>query len=401
MAHIEIKNLFKIFGPRPEEALRMLKKGSTKESILKKTKHTVGLQDVSLSIEKYETFVVMGLSGSGKSTLVRCLNRLIEPTSGEIIVDGENILQFDDDQLNEFRRKKMSMVFQRFGLMPHRTILDNVTFGLEIIGIDRDERENRAAKWIETVGLSGYENSYPKNLSGGMQQRVGLARALCNDPEILLMDEPFSALDPLIRREMQNELVALESKIQKTIVFITHDLDEALKLGDRIAILKDGKVVQIGTPEEILSKPADDYVSDFTHDVNRSRVLKARAAMIKPYAQVTDERGPRLAFDVMQREGHSSVFVIDRSGKLRGLVTVDQALDAIKTGVKSLKEIELNEVPTTDPETTLDELLPIAASIKWPVAVINEDGSLMGILPRVAILSALSGDNGEEENSLQ
>ena len=401
MAHIEIKNLFKIFGPRPEEALRMLKKGSTKESILKKTKHTVGLQDVSLSIEKYETFVVMGLSGSGKSTLVRCLNRLIEPTSGEIIVDGENILQFDDDQLNEFRRKKMSMVFQRFGLMPHRTILDNVTFGLEIIGIDRDERENRAAKWIETVGLSGYENSYPKNLSGGMQQRVGLARALCNDPEILLMDEPFSALDPLIRREMQNELVALESKIQKTIVFITHDLDEALKLGDRIAILKDGKVVQIGTPEEILSNPADDYVSDFTHDVNRSRVLKARAAMIKPYAQVTDERGPRLAFDVMQREGHSSVFVIDRSGKLRGLVTVDQALDAIKTGVKSLKEIELNEVPTTDPETTLDELLPIAASIKWPVAVINEDGSLMGILPRVAILSALSGDNGEEENSLQ
>jgi len=401
LAHIEIKNLFKIFGPRPEEALRMLKKGSTKESILKKTKHTVGLQDVSLSIEKYETFVVMGLSGSGKSTLVRCLNRLIEPTSGEIIVDGENILQFDDDQLNEFRRKKMSMVFQRFGLMPHRTILDNVTFGLEIIGIDRDERENRAAKWIETVGLSGYENSYPKNLSGGMQQRVGLARALCNDPEILLMDEPFSALDPLIRREMQNELVALESKIQKTIVFITHDLDEALKLGDRIAILKDGKVVQIGTPEEILSNPADDYVSDFTHDVNRSRVLKARAAMIKPYAQVTDERGPRLAFDVMQREGHSSVFVIDRSGKLRGLVTVDQALDAIKTGVKSLKEIELNEVPTTDPETTLDELLPIAASIKWPVAVINEDGSLMGILPRVAILSALSGDNGEEENSLQ
>jgi len=399
LSYIEIKNLYKIFGPRPEEALKMLNNGASKDKILKKTKHTIGLQDVSLSIEKGETFVIMGLSGSGKSTLVRCLNRLIEPSYGEIIVDGENVLHLDDNQLNEFRRKKMSMVFQRFGLLPHRTIIDNVAFGLEIIGINPEERLQKASEWIDTVGLKGYENSYPKNLSGGMQQRVGLARALCNDPEILLMDEPFSALDPLIRREMQNELVALEGKIQKTIIFITHDLDEALKLGDRIAILKDGLVVQIGTPEDILSDPADDYVSDFTQDVNRSRVLTASVAMVKPYAQVTEDRGPRVAFDVMQKESHSSVFVVDRTGKLKGLITVDQALDAIKAKVKSLKEIDLNEVPTTDPETTLDELLPITANIKWPVAVIKEDQTLLGILPRVAILSALAGENGNEEES--
>ncbi len=397
MAYIEIKNLYKIFGPRPEEALKLLNKGASKEKILKKTKHTIGLQDVSLSIEKGETFVVMGLSGSGKSTLVRCLNRLIEPSFGEIIVDGENVLKLDENQLNEFRRKKMSMVFQRFGLLPHRTIIENVAFGLEIMGIDDEERKTKAEEWIDTVGLKGYEYSYPKNLSGGMQQRVGLARALCNDPEILLMDEPFSALDPLIRREMQNELVALEGKIQKTIVFITHDLDEALKLGDRIAILKDGLVIQIGTPEEILSNPADDYVSDFTQDVNRSRVLTASAAMVKPYAQITDERGPRVAFDVMQKESHSSVFVVDRTGKLKGLITVDQALEAIKAKVKSLKEIELNDVPTSNPDTTLDELLPITANIKWPVAVIKEDRTLLGILPRVAILSALAGENGNED----
>ena len=402
MAYIEIKNLYKIFGSRPEEALKLLKKGASKEKILKKTKHTIGLQDVSLSIEKGETFVIMGLSGSGKSTLVRCLNRLIEPSYGEIIVDGEDVLKLDEKQLNEFRRKKMSMVFQRFGLLPHRTIIENVAFGLEIMGIDETERKAKAAEWIETVGLKGYEDSYPKNLSGGMQQRVGLARALCNDPEILLMDEPFSALDPLIRREMQNELVALEGKIQKTIIFITHDLDEALKLGDRIAILKDGLVIQIGTPEEILSTPADDYVSDFTQDVNRSRVLTASIAMVKPYAQVTDERGPRVAFDVMQKESHSSVFVVDRTGKLKGLITVDQALEAIKAKVKSLKEIELNEVPTSSPDTTLDELLPITASIKWPVAVIKEDNTLLGILPRVAILSALAGENGDgSENVIE
>ena len=403
MAYIEIKNLYKIFGPHPQDVMSMINKGISKGEILKKTKHTIGLQNVSLSIERGETFVIMGLSGSGKSTLVRCLNRLIEPTSGEILVDGKDILKLSNEELTNHRRRTMTMVFQRFGLLPHRTVLENIAFGLEISGINKEEREESAMKWLNSVGLKGYATSFPKNLSGGMQQRVGLARALCNDPDVLLMDEPFSALDPLIRREMQNELIDLEGKIQKTIIFITHDLDEALRLGDRIAILKDGLVVQVGTPEEILSNPADDYVEDFTRDVNRVRVLTAANAMIKPYAVVSGRSGPRVALDIMQKEGHSSVFVVNYEGKLIGLVTADQVLDAIKQKKTTLADVGINEVPTTAPDITLDELLPITASIKWPVAVIDEENLLLGILPRVAILSALAGEsNGTiEENHHQ
>ena len=397
MSYIEIKNLYKIFGPRPQEALALLNKGVSKDSILKKTKHTIGLQNVSLSIERGETFVVMGLSGSGKSTLVRCLNRLIEPTTGEILVDGKDVLKFNKDELTNHRRRTMTMVFQRFGLLPHRTVLENIAFGLEITGVDQEERKVKAMKWLETVGLKGYASSYPKSLSGGMQQRVGLARALCNDPDILLMDEPFSALDPLIRREMQNELIDLEGTIQKTIIFITHDLDEALRLGDRIAILKDGLVVQVGTPEDILANPADAYVEDFTRDVNRIRVLTAGVAMVKPYAVVFGRSGPRVALDIMQKESHSSVFVVDREGKLLGLITADQVIEAIRQKKNTLNELELHQVPTTLPETTLDELIPITATIKWPVAVISEQNVLLGILPRVAILSAIAGCELPEE----
>ncbi len=398
MSYIEIKNLFKIFGPHPQEALTYLKKGVSKQTILKKTKHTIGLQNVSLNIEKGETFVIMGLSGSGKSTLVRCLNRLIEPTSGEIFVEGRDILKFNKEELTNHRRRTMTMVFQRFGLLPHRTVLANIAFGLEITGVEHEEREEKAQKWLEIVGLKGYASSYPKSLSGGMQQRVGLARALCNDPDILLMDEPFSALDPLIRREMQNQLLDLTGTIQKTIIFITHDLDEALRLGDRIAILKDGLIVQIGTPEEILSNPADSYVKDFTRDVNRVRILTASNAMIKPYAVVSGRSGPRVALDIMQKESHSSLFVVNREGKLLGLVTADEVLDALKRKITTMNDMALNEVPTTTPDTTLDELIPITASIKWPVAVVNEDNYLLGILPRVAILSALAGNDSFEEN---
>ncbi|MBC06930.1 glycine betaine/L-proline ABC transporter ATP-binding protein [Thalassospira sp.] len=288
MSYIEIRNIFKIFGPDPKSALELAKGGADKDEILAKTGHTVGLHDVSLTIEQGETFVVMGLSGSGKSTLIRHLNRLIDPTAGSISFGGEDILAMDIPALNAFRRKRLGMVFQRFGLLPHRNVMDNVAYGLEIQGTARKKREVAASKWIARVGLAGYETKFPDQLSGGMQQRVGLTRALATDPEVLLMDEAFSALDPLIRSDMQDELMKLQAELHKTIVFITHDLDEALKIGDRIAILKDGKLVQVGRPEEIVLKPADDYVQAFTRDVNRSKVLRAKSIMA-PISETEDE----------------------------------------------------------------------------------------------------------------
>ena len=279
MAKIEINNVYKIFGNNPKSVLPMVKEGSTKEEILDKTGHTVGLDNVSLKIEEGEIFVCMGLSGSGKSTLIRHLNRLIDPTDGEIIVEGTNVMSLNKDQLIEFRRHKMSMVFQRFGLFPHRTVIDNVGYGLEMQGIAEQQRKKIAMEKIEAVGLSGFENQYPAQLSGGMQQRVGLARALANDTDIMLMDEAFSALDPLIRSDMQKQLIDLQSELKKTIVFITHDLDESLKLGDHIGILNHGKLVQVGSPIDIIMNPADDYVKAFVKDVNRTKVIKAKTIM--------------------------------------------------------------------------------------------------------------------------
>ena len=278
-SHVEIKNVYKIFGPNPQSVMPLVENGATKEEVLDQTGHTVGLDNVSLSIKAGKTFVVMGLSGSGKSTLIRHINRLIDPTAGQIMVDGTDIMTLDKVQLQEFRRKKMSMVFQRFGLMPHKTVLDNVGFGLLAQGIEDAERHEASMKRIELVGLQGFEHQYPDQLSGGMQQRVGLARALTTDPDILLMDEAFSALDPLIRSEMQRQLIELQKAMRKTIVFITHDLDEALRLGDEIAILNGGRLVQVGKPEDIVLKPADDYVSAFVADVNKSRVLRAKTIM--------------------------------------------------------------------------------------------------------------------------
>ena len=279
MTKIEINKVYKIFGNNPKSVLPMVKEGSTKEEILDKTGHTVGLDNVSLKIEEGEIFVCMGLSGSGKSTLIRHLNRLIDPTDGEIIVEGTNVMSLNKDQLIEFRRHKMSMVFQRFGLFPHRTVIDNVGYGLEMQGIAEEQRKKTAMEKIEAVGLSGFENQYPAQLSGGMQQRVGLARALANDTDIMLMDEAFSALDPLIRSDMQKQLIDLQSELKKTIVFITHDLDESLKLGDHIGILNHGKLVQVGSPIDIIMNPADDYVKAFVKDVNRTKVIKAKTIM--------------------------------------------------------------------------------------------------------------------------
>ena len=281
MSKIEINNVYKIFGKNPKSVLPMVKEGATKEDILDQTGHTVGLDNVSLKIEEGETFVCMGLSGSGKSTLIRHLNRLIDPTAGEILIDGENVMSFNPEQLIDFRRHKMSMVFQRFGLFPHKTVMQNVGYGLEMQGKSEDERDKIAMEKIEAVGLNGFENQFPNQLSGGMQQRVGLARALATNSDIMLMDEAFSALDPLIRSDMQKQLIDLQSELKKTIVFITHDLDESLRLGDHIGILNAGKLVQVGTPVDIIMNPADDYVKAFVKDVNRAKVIKAKIIMTK------------------------------------------------------------------------------------------------------------------------
>ena len=281
MSKIEINNIYKIFGTNPDSVMDMVKNGSTKDEVLEQTGHTVGLDNVSLNIEEGETFVCMGLSGSGKSTLIRHLNRLIDPTAGEIFIDGENVMSFNPDQLIDFRRHKMSMVFQRFGLFPHKTVMQNVGYGLEMQGKAEEARDKIAMEKIEAVGLNGFENQFPNQLSGGMQQRVGLARALATNSDIMLMDEAFSALDPLIRSDMQKQLIDLQSELKKTIVFITQDLDESLRLGDHIGILNAGKLVQVGTPVDIIMNPADDYVKAFVKDVNRAKVIKAKIIMTK------------------------------------------------------------------------------------------------------------------------
>lgn len=386
---IVIEHLYKIFGHEPNKAISLLQQGLGKEEILKKTGHTVAINDVSITIEEGEIFVIMGLSGSGKSTLVRCVNRLVEPTKGKIVIDGEDVLAMAPRELRELRRKKIGMVFQKFGLFPHRTVMGNVEYGLEIQGIPAAERKEKAAQALDIVGLLNWAGSYPASLSGGMQQRVGLARALANDPDILLMDEAFSALDPLIRKEMQDELLELHSRLRKTILFITHDLDEALKLGDRIAVMKDGEVVQVGTPEEILTNPANDYVRDFVQDVDRGKVLTARSIMIKPEV-ITSKDGPKVAMRKMKETGLSSVFVVDPHRTLMGIVTADAILEQDNWEAKDLSSVLNTDVPTTSPDTPVNELFPMAAETKIPISVVDEHHKLLGIIPRVAILAAMS-----------
>ena len=330
MSKIEINNVYKIFGSNPKSILPMVKDGASKEEILDKTGHTVGLDNVSLKIEEGETFVCMGLSGSGKSTLIRHLNRLIDPTDGEIIVEGTNVMSLNKQQLIEFRRHKMSMVFQRFGLFPHRTVIDNVGYGLEMQGVAETERKKTAMEKIEAVGLNGFENQYPAQLSGGMQQRVGLARALANDTDIMLMDEAFSALDPLIRSDMQKQLIDLQSELKKTIVFITHDLDESLRLGDHIGILNHGKLVQVGTPVDIIMNPADDYVKAFVKDVNRTKVIKAKTIMnfeeningIDKNNLIKVKEDQFVEEFLPQVVGTNTICeVVDKSGNIKGYIT--------------------------------------------------------------------------------
>lgn len=394
---IEVNNLYKIFGLNPRErAMPLVEQGLSKAEILEKTGCTLGINNASFTVRKREIFVIMGLSGSGKSTVIRCINQLIPPTSGEVKLDGEDIVDASPEKLREVRRKKMSMVFQRFGLLPHRSVIDNVAFGLEIQKVPKEERYEKARQAITTVGLDGYETSMTQALSGGMQQRVGLARALCNDPEILLMDEAFSALDPLIRVQLQDELLELQGKQHRTILFITHDLDEALKLGDRIAIMKDGAVVQIGTPEEILTHPADDYVRDFVENVDRSKVITAGAVMKKTEVCYLTA-GPHQALRQMKKLSVSSLFVLDSDRKFKGIVKLDDIVRMAKETSEdddeslSIKDLVHSDYFSTPPETPIANLLEESARNVVPIAVVDKEGTFKGIVSRAAILSGIAG----------
>ncbi|GAB6099138.1 glycine betaine/L-proline ABC transporter ATP-binding protein [Halanaerocella petrolearia] len=394
MEKIEINNLSKIFGDKPKRGLDLVSQGYSKEEVLDKTGLTVGVNNVNFEINSQEIFVIMGLSGSGKSTLLRCLNRLIEPTSGEILLDGTDLMDFNKQELREIRRDKFGMVFQNFGLFPHRTVLENAEFGLEMQNVPQEERTARAKDALEKVGLDGWEDKKPDELSGGMQQRVGIARALAVDPDILLMDEPFSALDPLIKREMQNKLLDLFEEMNKTIIFITHDLDEALKLGDRIAIMKDGDIVQIGSHEEILTNAKNDYVRDFVQDVNRSRLLTAEDVMVDPLSlvYVYKQDGPRAAMHKMEHNEISSIFAVGEDKKLKGIVKMEDALEAVKEEKEDLSGL-VQETVTASPEENMDELFAKIADLNYPLPVVDDDDKLLGIIVKSRVLANLAGED--------
>lgn len=385
---VKVNHLTKIFGKKTKPALEMIRANKSKTEILEKTGATVGVYDVNFEVEEGEIFVIMGLSGSGKSTLIRLLNRLIEPTSGNIYIDGQDISSLDKEGLREVRRNKMSMVFQNFGLFPHRTILENTEYGLEIRGVPKEERQAKAEKALENSSLIAFKNQLPSQLSGGMQQRVGLARALANDPEILLMDEAFSALDPLIRREMQDELLDLQENVKKTIIFITHDLNEALRIGDRIALMKDGQIMQIGTGEEILTNPANEYVRTFVEDVDRSKVLTAQNIMVPALTTNIEIDGPTVALKRMRQEEVSMLLAVDKKRQLKGVVRAEKALEARKNGT-SLVECVDPEIQTIDKDMLVNDIFPLIYDAQTPLAV-TDNGKLLGVVIRGSVLEALA-----------
>jgi len=393
-----VENLYKVFGPDPERAFDLLDSGKSKDEIRKESGLTIGVQDTSFSVRAGEIFVVMGLSGSGKSTLVRMLNRLIEPTRGSISIDGEEITRANPETVRDIRLRKMAMVFQHFALFPHMTVAENVGYGLKIQGVGRDERSEKATRALEQVGLDAWANSPPSSLSGGMQQRVGLARGLAVDPEILLMDEPFSALDPLIRRDMQMELLELQKRVHKTIVFITHDLNEALILGDRIAIMKEGKFVQVGTPQDIVADPADDYVAAFTQDIDRGRVFTAEYVMEEPEALNLDQDTAETAMKKMKQLNRDGLYVI-KDGRIAGTVTYSAAADLAATGEDGkLDSIVQTTYPTVDPGKFLYELYDECSS-GLPIAVINGDGEFKGVVDPLHVFAKLTPDDRQEAAS--
>ncbi|HGI3406109.1 TPA: glycine betaine/L-proline ABC transporter ATP-binding protein [Streptococcus agalactiae] len=391
---LEVKNLTKIFGKKQKAALEMVKQGKSKTEILEKTGATVGVYDASFEIKEGEIFVIMGLSGSGKSTLVRMLNRLIDPSSGNIYLDGKDIAKMNVEDLRNIRRHDINMVFQNFGLFPHRTILENAEFGLEMRGVSKEERTTLAEKALDNAGLLPFKDQYPSQLSGGMQQRVGLARALANSPKILLMDEAFSALDPLIRREMQDELLDLQDTNKQTIIFISHDLNEALRIGDRIALMKDGEIMQIGTGEEILTNPANDFVREFVEDVDRSKVLTAQNIMIKPLTTVLEIDGPQVALTRMHREEVSMLMATNRRRQLLGSLTADAAIEARKKGLP-LSEVIDKDVVTVSKDTVITDIMPLIYDSSAPIAVTDDNDRLLGVIIRGRVIEALANVQDE------
>jgi glycine betaine/proline transport system ATP-binding protein len=399
---VRIESIYKIYGNHPDSALKMISEGYDNAQILSETGQAVGVVDASFDVKEGEVLVVMGLSGSGKSTLIRCINRLVEPTSGRVWVDDDEITGMDSETLRNTRRDRMSMVFQHFALFPHMTILENVAYGLRIQGVELQERNDRGAEALQTVGLEGWEQSLPEHMSGGMKQRVGLARALATDPDILLMDEPFSALDPLIRTEVQDELLAMEEKLKKTIIFITHDLDEALKMGDRIVLMKDGRVVQVGNSEEILTAPANEYVRNFVENVDVTKVLVASDIMKAPGTVAYPKDGPATALHRIRRAGLSGIFVVTRDGQFRGHIDVETLEEAAEEGDGRTIEdlIDPYEAQIVRPGTPIREIFDVMHEKRSPMPVVDEDeGKLKGVIIRGAVIGGLATRGSMEEGA--
>lgn len=392
---LKVEGVNKLYGKHKDDALKLASKGHTKEEILEKTGVTCALLDVNLEINKGETFVIIGLSGSGKSTLVRMFNRLNEPTQGKLYFKNQELSQLNKEQLRHYRREKIAMVFQHFGLMSHRTVLKNVEYGLEIRGVGPQLKTDKAMEMIELVGLKGFEHSRIDQLSGGMKQRVGLARALANDPEVLLMDEPFSALDPLVKKDMQFELLKIQQKMKKTIVFITHDINEAFKLGDRVAIMKDGRVIQVDTPEDMMSNPADEYVTRFIKGADKTAVMSVKHVMITPTTIVFKDDGFNKVIREMRNNNVSSAYIVDDDMKLQGVVSLENALK-LKDKVSTLMDM-VEDVQTISPDQSISEILPLASVARVPLAVI-EDDKLVGIVSKASVLTYLASDPVVEES---
>lgn len=394
MEQLEVHNLTKIFGRKRKAALNLVKQQVSKTEILKKTGATVGVYDANFKVKAGEIFVIMGLSGSGKSTLIRMLNRLINPTSGQIYIDGKDVAKMNEEELRQVRREKINMVFQNFGLFPHKTILENTEYGLEVRGVAKEKRRQLAEAALDSANLLAFKDQYPNQLSGGMQQRVGLARALANDPDILLMDESFSALDPLIRRDMQDELLNLQEEKQRTIIFITHDLNEALRIGDRIAIMNDGQILQIGTGEEILTNPQNDFIKEFVEDVDRSKVLTAQNIMTAPFTTNIENDGPNVALSRMRVEEVSMLLAVDKRRQLKGSLTAEATLKARKEKLPLTEVIDKN-VKTVSPDTLITDIFDLIYDSPTPLAVVNENGRLLGVIIKGRVLEALTVNSSE------